>query len=127
MKINFLLRNELPQKNLTGDKPCSDTAGEILLFLALPDFFLENMVTQDQHPMQIYESLLEDGYKVQEPDLLHKMHPKFWNNTPMLKYLCHVAIYKNRNKLSHFKEKLPKVLANSVDDFIRVKDWDNEL
>ena len=92
----------------------------------LSDFFLENIVTIDQNPIKVYKSLKEDGYDVQEPDLLHKIHPKFWNNTPTLKYLCHNAIYKHRNELAHFKDKLPKILANSVDDFIKTKKWMGE-
>ena len=84
------------------------------------------MVTINQNPDQIYKSLREDGYHVQEPDLLHKVHPKFWNNAPMLKYLCHTAIYKHRDVLPHFKDELPTILANSVNDFIKIKDWDNE-
>ena len=92
----------------------------------LPDFFLENIVSQDQDSDKIYRSLLDDGYDVQEPDPLHKMHPTFWNNTPMLKYLCHITIYKNKDVLGHFKDELPKILANSVDDFIKVKEWENE-
>ena len=59
----------------------------------LADFFLNNMVTNDQNPEQIYMALLEDGYDVQEPDPLHKIHPKFCNNSPMLKYLFHNAIF----------------------------------
>ena len=93
----------------------------------LPDFFLENIVTIDQKPNEVYKSLKEDGYNVQEPDLLHKVHPKFWNNAPMLKYLCHNAIYKHRDELAHFKNDLPKFLANSVADFIKTKDWMDEL
>ena len=42
----------------------------------------------------------------------------------MLKYLCHNAIYDNREILSHYKEQFPEILAKSVDDFIKVKDWD---
>ena len=100
--------------------------GGTIYITKLPDFFLENIVTLDQNPMQIYEALLEDNYNIQQPNMLHKMNPIFWNNTPMLKYLCHITVYKNRDKLSHFKEVLPKILANSIDDFIIVQDWDNE-
>ena len=83
------------------------------------------MVTNDQNPQRIYQALLEDGYDVQEPDPLHKMHPKFWNDTPMLKFLCHNVIYENRDVLPHFKDQLPKILAESVDNFIKVKEWEN--
>ena len=100
--------------------------GGLISITKLPDFFLSNMVSNDQNLDIIYKALLEDGYSIQEPDPLHRMHPKFWNNAPMLKYLCHDAIYKNREVLSHFKEQLPPILANSVDDFIKVKIWDYE-
>ena len=100
--------------------------GGCVYITKLPDFFLTSMVPMNQNPDQIYKFLKEDGYNVQAPDLQHKMHPNLWNNAPMLKYLCHDAIYKNREVLSHFQEQLPKILANSVDDFIKVRDWENE-
>ena len=55
-----------------------------------------------------------------------KCTQKFWNNSPMLKYLCHNAIFENKDVLSHFKDHLSRLLANSVDDFIKVKEWENE-
>ena len=100
--------------------------GGHIVITKLADFFLENMVTIDQDSNQIYKFSKEDGYNVQEPDILHKVHPKFWNNVPMLKYLCHIAIYNHRDELSHFKNELPKSLVKSVDDFIIIRDWMNE-
>ena len=92
----------------------------------LPDFFLRNMLSKDQNPYQIYKSLLEDGYNVQEIDPLLKMHPKFWNVVPMLKYHCHDTIYKNRNVLTQYKDQLPPILANSVEEYIQEKNWKDE-
>ena len=100
--------------------------GGYISFTNLPQFFLENMVTLDQDPDKIYLSLKKDGYEVAPPDHLHKMHPKAWNNPPMLKYLCHLNIHKNKEVLSNFREVLPTILANSVDEFIMVQDWLNE-
>ena len=54
------------------------------------------------------------------------IYPSKQKNAPMLKYLCHNAIYKHRDVLFHFKDELPTILANSVHDFIKIKDWDNE-
>ncbi|CAL4150038.1 unnamed protein product, partial [Meganyctiphanes norvegica] len=84
--------------------------GGLVSITKLPDFFLNNIVNIGQISDRVYKALLDDGYRVQEPDPLHKMHPKFWNNAPMLKFLCHNAIYNNREKLSHFKEELPQIL-----------------
>ena len=43
--------------------------GGVMCITKLPDFFLTSMVTIDQNPDQIYKSLIEDGYTVQELDL----------------------------------------------------------
>ena len=100
--------------------------GGLISITKLPDFYLSNIISNNQNPKEIYKALLDDGYKVEEPDPLHNVPPMYWRNVPMLKYLCHVAINKNKDVLSHFKDELPPILANSVDDFIKVKKWEYE-
>ena len=100
--------------------------GGFISLTKLPSFFLENMVTIDQDPDRIYHSLKDDGYEVIKPDFLHKMHPKAWTNPPMLKYLCHLHVYDHKDTLGHYKDVLPTIIAKSVDEFIIVKEWENE-
>ena len=92
--------------------------GGFIQFTKLPDFFLENIA---DYPDMIYTYLKNDGYSVQKPNLEHRVSRKFWKNPPMLKFLCHEGIYKHSNVLSHFKEVLPKMLVNSVMEFIQIQ------
>ena len=97
--------------------------GGYICITKIAEFFLESMVAQDQNPSLIYKALLDDGYSVQEPDPLHKIPLRLLNNVPMLKYLCHLAIYNNKNKLSHYEQQLPNYLALSVREFIILQEW----
>ena len=72
---------------------------------------------------KIYLSLLQDGYKISEPDLLYYINPKWRRNVPTLKFLCIEHISKNPLKLSHFREELPQMLCNTINEFITCKDW----
>ena len=75
---------------------------------------------------KIYLSLLQDGYKISEPDLLYYINPKWRRNVPTLKFLCIEHISKNPLKLSHFREELPQMLCNTINQFITCKDWNLE-
>ena len=121
---------------------CNDSASECpvggyIAITKLPNFFLQSIVTPSQNPEQIYKSLIEDGYIVDEPQ------SKLWNNAPKLKYLCYDVIYKHRTalpccktmlfhpsqepvKLLNYYCGLPKTLLNSVNNFIIAKDWENK-
>ena len=89
----------------------------------LPDFFLNNIISNHQNLDQIYLALLDDNYAIDKPNPLLEWYPKRWKNTPMLKYLCHMTIFENRKMLINFKDHLPKPLANGVYDFIKVQEW----
>ena len=41
-------------------------------------------------------------------------------------YTFVVSIYNNKEMLIHFKKILPKLLANSVEEFIAIKKWQQE-
>ena len=98
--------------------------GEIVV-TKLPGLFMTSMVPDYLNLDTIFRELLTDGYDIPKPDAMLRRHPKFWNNAPALKYLCHVAILKNRDMLRHFKEQLPTSLATSVENFIKIKDWES--
>ena len=73
----------------------------------------------------IYDSLREDSIYVEEMDNYY-YYDKFSNlllkKVPMLKYICHEAIYQNRDVLYEYKILLPKILRESVLEFINTKD-----
>lgn len=97
-------------------------SGQIIV-TKLPNFFLNNLVYKGQNLNDIFTSLLNDGYLVDEPDEFNNVHPSQWKNVPMLKFLTHIAINNHKETLTHYKEQLPKVLTSSVEDFIRLKEW----
>ena len=85
------------------------------------------MVTLDQNPDKIYDLLKSDGYSVEPPDHMKKMDPRCWNTPPMLKYLCHLCVYKYQGKLSGYKKILPKLLSRSIEEFIINKKWEDDF
>lgn len=76
----------------------------------------------------IYDSLWKDSIYVEEmdDDNYYYFYDKFSNlllkKVPMLKYICHEAIYQNRDVLYEYKILLPKILRESVLEFINTKD-----
>jgi len=80
------------------------------------NIFLKSIVAETHNPSVIYRSLIEDGYKVEDPSNFDSSH------TPMLKFLTHQAVYDNQDHLSHYPEVLPSLLTESVTDFIQVQE-----
>ena len=76
----------------------------------------------------IYESLAQDGVFA-EKGVYDSCSRMFHNTAPMLKYLCHKSIYDNIDALREYRTQLPKILADSVQDFIKteeaMKEYDN--
>lgn len=74
---------------------------------------------------RIYKSLVKDGIEVgelSEFDSGYAIREMFWNNVPRLKYICYEAIYQKQQQLQSYLLLLPKILANSIDEFIRLKE-----
>ncbi|CAL4105611.1 unnamed protein product [Meganyctiphanes norvegica] len=78
------------------------------------NIFLKSIVEEHHDPQSIYNSLVEDGYKVEEPTQ--------FGGAPMLKFLTHQAVHDNRDTLSYYPEVLPSILTDSVTDFIQVQE-----
>ena len=77
---------------------------------------------KDLNKNLIYKSLREDRiYVEEETDDYDKYTKMFYRNAPMLKYLCHQAIYEYKDSI-YYKSLLPKILAESIDDFIKTKE-----
>ena len=70
----------------------------------------------------IIQSLKNDGIEVQEHTEFDLYSRMFWTQVPMLKYLCHLAIYDNKYRLQTHLPMLPKLLQDSLEDFIKFQD-----
>ncbi|CAL4144584.1 unnamed protein product, partial [Meganyctiphanes norvegica] len=72
-----------------------------------PNIFLKSVVGQNHNPSLIYNCLLEDGYRVEEPTQFDLSPRKMWNSVPALRFLTHQAIHKHQEHLNHYPEVLP--------------------
>lgn len=87
-----------------------------------PQIFLKSIVTSEHRPHDIWTSMVEDGLAVDEPTPFELLPERLWSSAPMLKYLCHQAVYNHQDTLAPEAAKtLPKILADSVDEFIRTR------
>ena len=109
--------------NCLFNGPDADGYG-FICFTKHPQFFLKHMVTMDLDHDKIYKALKDDRYDVEQPDSEYKSIKT--KSTPLLTELCLTVIYKNKKILGNFKTTLPKILANSVDEFIKLKEWEKE-
>ncbi|CAL4088240.1 unnamed protein product [Meganyctiphanes norvegica] len=87
-----------------------------------PNIFLKSIVDRHHNPSLIYQNLLEDGYRVEEPSEFDLTPRHLWNSVPMLKFLTHQAIHEHRDHLRHYPQVLPTVLTDSVTEFIQVQE-----
>ena len=72
----------------------------------------------------VYESLREDSIYVEEEDntRFDTFSRMTWKNVPTLQNLCHEIIYQSRDELRGYSSLLPKLLTESLDNFIRTKE-----
>ena len=87
----------------------------------------ETFMDEEFNKCLIYDFLKEDDdYDYDaitvERETCDKFSRMFLNRVPMLKYICHEIIYKNKDQLWEYKVLLPEILKNSVDDFINTKE-----
>lgn len=101
-----------------------DCEGGGYIFVSFNASVLTKIMLDRQHDHEaIYRSLAEDGLAVEEQSEYDWAPAGKWQSVPMLKYLCHVEISDRKNNLSQIYMKvLPKVLAESVDEFIRFRE-----
>ena len=107
-KLPFYLRMRLGRMFLSRD-------ANIFMNLILKD---EEKDEEDLNKNLIYASLKEDGIYVKEEE----NEDEYIRNAPPLKYLCHQSIYDNMRLLSGYRSVLPKILADSIDDFIKMRE-----
>jgi len=93
------------------------------------DLFMEIIITDKYQINLIYQSLREDGIQVEELTEYDVCSHFQKHNAPMLRFLCHLTIYKNKNLLEASFSQLPKPLEKSVKSFTQTmeakEDYDN--
>lgn len=95
--------------------------GEIYLSFD-PKVFLKSVLNWDYNIQSIWRSMMDDGYQVGEP-LEHELLPVcLWRSVPMLKFLCHMALYSHHEQLNLDMLALPKSLVNSITEFNRMRE-----
>nr|BDT62727.1 MAG: hypothetical protein [Metapenaeus ensis nimavirus] len=106
--------------------------GEIYISLDA-QIFLKSIINSDFNPHDIWASMVEDGLKVEEPSDFDLLPTRLLlHGVPKLMFLCHMKIYKDeKERLREAAARyLPKILADSVEDFIkerRVRDYYDSL
>lgn len=82
------------------------------------------IMLNDHHKRDlIYNSLANDGVNVEGQSEHDRLPACMWQSAPMLKYLCHLAIYEHKDRLRHvYTEALPEVLINSIDEFLKLQE-----
>nr|BDT63582.1 MAG: hypothetical protein [Pasiphaea japonica whispovirus] len=96
-----------------------DCEGHGIMFISKDANLFIKLILTDKHPKGlIYQSLAEDGIEIDQIDEYLWNTKYMYNHAPRLKFLCHGAIYKNKNKLQHYSSTLPDILKQSVDEYI---------
>lgn len=85
--------------------------------------FLKSILRTDIDLHNIWKSMVADGLNVEEPSSFDLLPMRQWNNVPMLKFLCHMKVYDERDKLRELASLvLPKILAQSVEEFLKTRE-----
>ena len=100
-----------------------DCQGEGTIFISEDaSIFMQLVLKKRNKKNLIYQSLREDGIQVKE-QIAHDLCTDFQGTKVLsLKLLCHLAVYKNKKKLGPNILQLPKILLDSVNDYIRIRD-----
>ncbi|XP_045586244.2 uncharacterized protein [Procambarus clarkii] len=97
-----------------------DGGGEIYVSFNANLFFKTVGTRYDED--LIYQSLIEDEYRVEGRTPYDRCSVASWHNAPTLKFLCHLTVSDNKHQLRHYPDVLPKVLTDSLNEFIGIKD-----
>lgn len=109
--------------NASCDYTGFDCQGGGDIFITINPNLFSKVITRPPDDMErLYQSLAEDGYHIDKQTEHDHTPVAAWHNAPMLKFLCHLAIFDNKDKLQHYQQVLPKVLKDSVHEFIIIRD-----
>lgn len=86
-----------------------------------PSLFCKVVSRPDSGLDGLYLSLSQDGYQVEEQTEYDRTPVSCWHNPPALKFLCHLSVYYNLPRLQHYHQVLPKLLIDSVQEFVRIR------
>ena len=92
--------------------------GGAIYLIANPNLFGMLMNWPHRKMERLYQCLAEDGYQLDESPL---SYPSL-SHAPTLKFLCHLAVYKYKDQLQHYKRVLPTILKESVTEFIYTRE-----
>lgn len=85
--------------------------------------FLKSILSGDIDLHGIWKSMVADGLEVEEPSTFDLLPVRAWNTVPMLKFLCHMKVYDERDTLRQKAAlTLPKTLAQSVEEFLKTRE-----
>lgn len=96
--------------------------GGELFITANANIFYNVVACQLDNQEAILASLLEDGYDIVSQVGGRLCPVTSWHNPSRLMFLCHEAIRDNKQRLPHYRDVLPKSLADSVLEFIQVRE-----
>lgn len=103
-----------------GNALLESGGGEIYISLDA-QVFLKSVLDQKYDIQKIWRAMVDDGYNVEQPSEYDLKPMRLWHSTPMLKFLCHMAVYNNKEYLKHYNQVLPKSLVDCVDEFIKLR------
>ena len=86
-----------------------------------PNLFLNVIDTPIRDKNLVYKSLVEDGFRVDDMTEMDPVERLWRKRAPMLTYICHQVIYENEKVLRSQISQLPKILVDSVENFIKLK------
>ncbi|XP_071550327.1 uncharacterized protein [Panulirus ornatus] len=109
--------------NANCDYTGFDCQGGGEIFLTLNANLFSKVLICNEYDMELlYEALARDGYHIEGQNEYDRSPVSAWHKPPMLKFLCHLAIKDNQDRLHHYKQILPKLLVDSVDEFIHIRE-----
>ena len=98
-------------------------SGEGKIFMSKDvNLFLKTIPLHEMDMTRVYNSLQEDGIEFEVAEDGRMMKRFLRNNAPTLKYLCHESIFEHRHLLKNYKKQLPKILKDSVKEFIKTRE-----
>lgn len=96
-------------------------AGEIYVTYDA-NIFYNTIVSDEPNSELIMASLCADNYEISVHPLSGKCRVDTWHNPSSLMFLCFAAIKANQHRLAHYREKLPKGIAQNVEEYIKVRE-----
>lgn len=89
--------------------------------------FYNTILCEESNNELMFNLLRQDNYDVTVLPESGQSRVTTWHNPSSLLFLCHEAFRHNKHRLAHYADVLPKRVADSLDEFIKVKEAVEEL